>query len=245
MIKIAICDNDRSELEKTSRLVAAYFENRKSDFNDFNIDIFGDSSELSDYMRRSGSFDLLILDTSLRGMSGIELASEMRERGEDSEIVFVSQSEEFAYDAYKVNAIQYLLKPIQKAELHSALSRALTQIANSSPGYTVFKTSDGIRRVGWNEIVNSYTMGHYQLISLTDGSELKLRATSDELYSTLKESGYFMRVGSPYIINITHLKELQAHELTLDNGARIPLPKNSYKLIKNEFFEMEKNLKRR
>ena len=120
----------------------------------------------------------------------------------------------------------------------------MTQIKNTSPGYTVLKTSDGVRRIAWNEIVNSSTMGHYQIISLTDGTELKFRATSDELYEKLAESGYFMRVGSPYIVNIKKVREIAARELLLDNGTKIPLPKNSYKLISNTYIEMESSLKK-
>ena len=242
MIKIAICDNDRAELDKAHRAVSAFLDSERVDFD---IAVFKDPFELSSILRDGNCFDIMILDTSTREISGIELAEDIRENDLSCEIIFLSQTPDRAYDAYRVNAIQYILKPYHQSKINSALKRALTQIRNSSPGYSVLKTSDGIRRVGWDEIINSSTVGHYQLISLTDGTDLKLRATSNELYSMLEDSGYFMRVGSPYIINITHLKELQAHELTLDNGARIPLPKNSYKLIKNEFFEMEKNLKRR
>jgi len=240
MIKIAICDNDKAELEKTNRAVAAFFGSIEMDFT---ATLFRDSSELADYMQGRGSFDLLILDTATKGMSGTELAVELRDRGESCEIIFLSNTAEHAYEAYRVNAIQYILKPFHQAELSSAIKRALIQIKNMSPGYIVINTSDGIRRVGWNEIINSYTMGHYQLISITDGTELKFRATSDELYSMLKESGYFMRVGSPYIVNIKYVREIKAREITLDGGARIPLPKNSYKAIKNTFLEMEQQLK--
>lgn len=241
MIKIAICDNDRAELEKTNKAVSAFLNGCDLDFS---IALFKDSSELADHMQSKGSFDLLILDTSTRGLSGTELAAELRGRGDNCEIIFVSNTEDYAYEAYKLNSIKYILKPIHPSELNIAIKRAITQIGNTSPGYIVINTSDGIRRVAWNEIIDSYTMGHYQLISITDGSELKFRATSNELYSLLKESGYFMRIGSPYIINVKHLREIRAREITLDNGARIPLPKNSYKLIKKEFLEMEERLKK-
>ena len=173
-----------------------------------------------------------------------ELAEELRENGNSCEIIFTAQTQEHAYEAYSVNAVQYILKPYHTQRLNFALARAMAQIKNTSPGYTVLRTSDGIRRVGWNEIVNSSTMGHYQIITLTDGTELKFRSTSDELYSMLEGSGYFMRVGSPYIVNVKRVREIASRELVLDNGAKIPLPKNSYKLISNTFIEMEERLRK-
>jgi len=240
MIRIAVCDNDRAELDKLNRAVSAFFE---AEGEEFEISLFKDADELSDVMK-SDAFDVMILDVATRGISGIELAEELRENGNSCEIIFTAQTQEHAYEAYSVNAVQYILKPYHTQRLNFALARAMAQIKNTSPGYTVLRTSDGIRRVGWNEIVNSSTMGHYQIITLTDGTELKFRSTSDELYSMLEESGYFMRVGSPYIVNVKRVREIASRELVLDNGAKIPLPKNSYKLISNTFIEMEERLRK-
>lgn len=240
MIRIAVCDNDRAELDKLNRAVSAFFD---AECEEFEISLFKDSAELSDVMK-SDAFDVMILDVATRGISGIELAEELRENGNSCEIIFTAQTQEHAYEAYSVNAVQYILKPYHTQRLNFALARATVQIKNTSPGYTVLRTSDGIRRVGWNEIVNSSTMGHYQIITLTDGTELKFRSTSDELYSMLEESGYFMRVGSPYIVNVKRVREIVSRELVLDNGAKIPLPKNSYKLISNTFIEMEERLRK-
>ena len=74
--------------------------------------------------------DLVFLDVQMPGLSGFEVARRLLERGEDSPaIVFVTAFDQHAIEAFEVNAVDYLLKPVDAGRLDQALQRARRRLA--------------------------------------------------------------------------------------------------------------------
>jgi two-component SAPR family response regulator len=72
---------------------------------------------------RSRRPDVLFLDISMPGMSGLELAERIYEDDLDTEVVFVTAYNQFAIEAFRVNAIDYLLKPVMEKDVARTLER--------------------------------------------------------------------------------------------------------------------------
>ena len=68
--------------------------------------------------------DLVFLDIQMPGLTGFEVARQMLETGSSSHIVFVTAYDQHAIEAFEVNAVDYLLKPVDPARLEVALERA-------------------------------------------------------------------------------------------------------------------------
>src|ERR671934_3171037 len=80
--------------------------------------------------------DLVFLDVQMPGLTGFEVARRLVDTGTASHIVFVTAYDQYAIEAFEVNAIDYLLKPVDAARLEQALERArkrLTSDRRSSP----------------------------------------------------------------------------------------------------------------
>jgi two-component system LytT family response regulator len=75
--------------------------------------------------------DVLLLDIRMPGLDGFHVVAQL-ERGELPYIVFVTAFDRFAIDAFRVRALDYLLKPVQPARLDEALDRAREQLARRS-----------------------------------------------------------------------------------------------------------------
>lgn len=73
------------------------------------------------------SVDAAFLDISMPGMSGIELGKKLRELCPDIILIYLTAYRKYAYDAFKLEAVDYVLKPYNREDLEKALSRARKQ----------------------------------------------------------------------------------------------------------------------
>jgi len=73
--------------------------------------------------------DLVMLDVQMPGLTGFEVARRVIEAGLESQVVFVTAFDQYAIDAFEVNAVDYLLKPVDQGRLEIALQRARRRIS--------------------------------------------------------------------------------------------------------------------
>jgi two-component system, LytTR family, response regulator len=93
--------------------------------------------------------DLLFLDIQMPGLGGFEVARRLLEREDDSPaFVFVTAFDQHAIEAFEVNAVDYLLKPVESGRLEQALARARRRIETErSPGAAANPSNDQIERI--------------------------------------------------------------------------------------------------
>lgn len=91
------------------------------------MDIIGTYTNSEDALKNIVELcpDVVFLNTEMPKMSGIELATKVMDFNEDIQIVFVSASEKYALEAFKVNATNYILKPIADEEINITVNRLL------------------------------------------------------------------------------------------------------------------------
>src|SRR6187399_67254 len=68
--------------------------------------------------------DLVMLDVQMPGLTGFEVARQVMQAGLESQVVFVTAFDQYAIDAFEVNAVDYLLKPVDQGRLAAAIERA-------------------------------------------------------------------------------------------------------------------------
>ena len=102
-----------------------------------------------------------------------------------------------------------------------------------------FKTESGIESVNASHIMCSEAHDHYQYVTLFGGTQLKVRLTVTELFALLAKHGGFIRVGSAYIINLRHVKNVSRTDVLLYNNKSIQIPRGKYTEIKNAFWDYQ------
>jgi two-component SAPR family response regulator len=117
MLKAIVVDDQRIHLEIMKILLE----------KNHNIDIVGMFHNGKDAMVQIliDSPDVVFLDIEMPEMNGIELAREIEKIDEDIQIVFVSAYEKYAMEAFKVNATNYILKPVMDEEINKTIDRIL------------------------------------------------------------------------------------------------------------------------
>ena len=83
------------------------------------------------------SFDIIFLDIIIRDPDGMETARLFREKAFDRILIFMSSSREYVFDAYDVEAFQYLLKPVREKKLKKVLQRAVGKVEKRPREYII------------------------------------------------------------------------------------------------------------
>ena len=237
MIQIAICDDEKKILDEVSGYIKNYAEN----INDLDIEVFRfDSARtLISTLEDGKSFDIFVLDVYIGDEMGTALAKNIRKRGIESPIIFLTTSVEHAPQGYETGTLRYLIKPLDPKKFYEALDVALLQAEKNVERHIRLKTENGIESINANHIMYSEAHDHHQYITLNNGGRIKVRMTVSELYTSLAKNGGFVRLGSAYILNLRNIKNLSSSEVLLYNNTTIPIPRGKYAELKKAFWDYQ------
>lgn len=234
MYLIALCDDEERELDRIENFLASY-QDKKQEVK-YKTDRFFSAEALLRRVREEGYMpDILLLDIFMSGKNGIEAAEEVRRLGLDMPIVFLTTSKEYALSAYGVDAVQYLVKPLDDKRFFHAMDSVMRQIDKSRNNQIVVKVAGGIRQIQPNDIVYCESQKNYQVVHLA-GEEYKARITAGKLWEMLERFPQFGRCGRSYILNMDHIVSVEREEIKMDNGRKVYIPRNKSAEFKKIYF---------
>lgn len=144
--------------------------------------------------------DILLLDIRMPEMDGLEAASHIAQMDEPPAIIFTTAYDEYALDAFNVNAIDYLLKPVRSLDLASAISKAsklnkaqltCVKTQQETRKHITAKISGNIKLIPINEIIYFQAEQKYVTVKYLNGETI-IEDTLKELQSEFEE--YFIRI---------------------------------------------------
>lgn len=104
-MRIAVCEDDQREREQLLDALRAWDPTRSAE-------IFADGASFLEAARMAPPFDIVFLDIYLPGENGMDVAGALREISPETGIVFVTTSREHAVEAFSIQALHYLVKPV-------------------------------------------------------------------------------------------------------------------------------------
>lgn len=119
MLAIAVCDDEVIECCNMARKIKDILEEMKIPCF---IRQFRSGTEL---LQAVESFDMIFLDIMMQNLDGIKTAQIFRKKAFDKILIFISSSREYVFEAYDVEAFQYLLKPVDDKKLRRVLQKAV------------------------------------------------------------------------------------------------------------------------
>ncbi len=159
--------------------------------------------------------DLCFLDIDMPGLDGVRLAESWRDNRADEKplVVFVTAYEEHAVDAFSLDAVDYLLKPVRLARLHRTLHRARRRLGKSTPPATELgdDSSSPLERISVEELGEYRVIAVDQILWIEADEGFATVHTCDGAYLTdfsLKfmeenlDSEYFFRCHRSYIVRL-------------------------------------------
>ena len=237
MVRIAICDDEKAILDEVSGYIKNYAEKKIG--KELCVFRFDSAGALLAALEDGKAFDVFVLDVYIGDEMGTVLARDIRNLGIESPIIFATTSIDHAPESYETGTLRYLIKPINPTKFYEAMDVALAGAEKLGQRLIKLKTENGVESVNAGHIMCSEAHDHYQYVTLRGGSQLKVRLTVTELFAVLIKYGGFIRVGSPYIINLRHVKNVSRTDVLLYDNIDIPIPRGKYAEIKNAFWDYQ------
>lgn len=225
MLKLAIVENDNEQAERLEGYVRT-FENESG----FKCEVvrFCDGVDfVSDY---TGDFDGVFMDIDMPLMDGMTAAERLRETDERVCIVFVTNLSQYALRGYKVNAMDYLVKPVEYFEFSVELKKMLRSKKANASEYIWLSAQGAGKRVSLRDIAYIDILAHDIRIHV-DGEhkdEIVFRGTLKEIEERL-EGKPFSRCHNCYIVNLRYVTSVDGDEVLLENGEKVFISRNRRK----------------
>lgn len=120
--RVAVCDDVARDLEEMATVTSVLL--REAGMENC-MERFHSAAGLMAARARGASWDLILLDIMMDGKDGIELAEALRAAGDETDLIFITSSPEYALAGYRAYPVSYLLKPLTREKLGPVLSRCL------------------------------------------------------------------------------------------------------------------------
>ena len=173
-----------------------------------------------------GKYDLLLLDIYMEGMTGIEALTKIRTIDSGVEAAIVTTSEDFTLESYRLHAIRYLEKPVQKKELEDLLRFCIMK-QEAEPHFMI--ESDGrVIRIPFGLIDYIEQRGRMLVICRSDGDPLTVTGRLDEIEPQFPAKAFF-RCHKSYLVNLARIRRLDRELMTfvMEDGSQVHIRRQS------------------
>ncbi|MFT3822920.1 MAG: LytTR family DNA-binding domain-containing protein [Chitinophagaceae bacterium] len=183
--------------------------------------------------------EILFLDIEMPGMNGFQLLDKLLHQNPG--IVFITAYNQYALKAFRYNALDYLVKPIEAEELVRVVQKVerlarpgteqISMLQRQLRGEQVSKIAipgqSGVSFIGLEEIIYAESSNNYTVLVLQNKQRFIVAKTLKDVQGVLEEF-HFMRIHRQYIINLNHVLHLNRMEgmVTMSNKASLLIAKH-------------------
>lgn len=184
--------------------------------------------------------DLVLLDIQMSDGTGFDLLHSLLTI--DFKVIFITAYDQFALQAFRFSAVDYLLKPVNPELLAEAVERAEQLIQEhhniqmqalqenlrnikQQEKKIILKTTENIYLIGLKEIICCESDNNYTCIHTSDGKKILISKTLKEYDNMLTGCGFY-RVHKSFLINLAHIHRFEKQDggfIILTNDLKIPV----------------------
>ena len=192
--------------------------------------------------------DMVFLDVEMPGMTGFELLERIKKPQFDT--IFTTAYDQYALEAFKADAVDYLLKPVDEEELIKAVKKTLdkkqigqleidkivskinehAEVNNFKIGLPFF---DGVEFVPIGQIIYCEAENNYTQVVLTDGTKRVVSKTLKDIEKMIPHD-FFFRVHNSYLINLNYVHKYMRNDggyLIMSNGSRVKISRTKKEVL--------------
>lgn len=220
------------------------------------IEIVGEGENAKDALKLLAATEcsVVFLDIQMPGMSGIELGEVLKSLKKPPAVIFVTAYEEYALQAFEVDAVDYILKPFESSRIEQAIKKVLSMQKgdggeNKKPEEELSVPAVSLERIpleykgrtlllAQDDIAYIYTQNEAVYVRTIDDKEYLARFTLKDLEQRLSSDKFF-RTHRCYIVNLSRIKEITpyfsgTYTVTLDDKQKteIPVSRNQARKLK-------------
>lgn len=201
MIKVAITENEAPVRKRIRELLNRFCKEQGCEFD---ITEYTNGKELVDAFRPV--FDVIFLDIDMPQMNGLAAASRIREVDQQVIIIFITDLAQYALQGYRVQAYDYILKPVDYTALSFTLQKVLRILRNRPDDKSLLISFDGsTTRVPISEITYIEVAGH-KLYCHTEADVYPLYSSTLNALEEELSPYHFVRCNNCYLVNLAQVK---------------------------------------
>lgn len=212
MITVSICEDETYFVSKLKKMLDKYCSLREIHVS---ISAFSDGEEL---LASSQMADIILMDIKLPTSNGMEVIRHLRDLGSDSQVIFITAFQKYVFQAFDLDAVHYILKPVSEEKLFSAMDKAIKRVAANRGKALLITSGTTASRVPLKDILYCEAMNH-QITVHTLTEQVQFFGTLDALQEKLDER--FFRCHRSYIVNMDHVIDKQPGSAIMEGGDHI------------------------
>jgi len=230
---IAICSPDPVLRGRVQRHCLEYYARRAD------ACIVEQLESAADLLRQEAGgtrYELYLIELTASGPAeGLQAAAQLRQHGVRAPLAFFARTPAYAYEEFRVDAMQYLQISFRPEQLTALLDRA------TEPEYgpvIPVTTAAGLRALPFADIEYlecTHHIVHFHLASGEDVASLSLRVPFSEVAKPLLADERFLQPHRSYVVNLAAASQLSAGELWMRSGARVPIPRSREAAVRAAF----------
>ena len=209
-MRIAVCDDDLREQEQFKKALQGWDPTRAAE-------IFFNGSALLEAAKEAPPFDIVFLDIYMPAENGVDIARTLKNTSPETEIVFVTTSENHAISAFSLGALHYLVKPVTTQGIIETFRR-LAELRTRQRETLSFPVGGDVCTVFLSQICSLESGNHAVEVSLDDGRRLKTRTPLYELEQ--KAGKRFLKINRGVVVNMDHIERMGTDCCILRGGNR-------------------------
>jgi DNA-binding LytR/AlgR family response regulator len=198
----------------------------KSIINDsgFNVrtEIFNTGEEVLARISSNKMPDICFLDIVMPKKDGVTVAEQMRQKGYNGHIVFLTITNDYAAQSYKVKAFSYLLKPPDKNEVARLLRELIDSLKAADTVGVLINSKKIPKFILHKDITYIEVIDHKLYYHLTNGDSIDENARISDIMTRLQDRR-FAQCHRSFVVNMDEIYQMQGNKVVMNNGKNIPI----------------------
>lgn len=241
-MNIAVVEDERVHAAIIMRLLETWLKERDIRFH---MREFPDAETFLFEWEQNQAWNALFVDIQMPGLNGMELAGRIRQENRQVDIVFVTGITDYIQQGYEVEALHYLIKPVDEEKIGYCMERILAKY-NEQKKQRAFlleaeETADGqknSRVTLWllpEDITYIEAFAHNTELHTRDKCYLCQRGIS--IWKKCLPKEMFIACHRSYLVNLLYVARLEKEAVVLDDGEYVPMSRRSYKPVNQAFIQ--------
>lgn len=232
MLHVAVCDDERTALQELEEEVREW---ARSEGEVCSVETFASADAFWFIWEERKDLDLLLLDIEMPGMDGMELAKRLRQAGEGIGIIFVTGNPDFALEGYDLEAVSYIMKPVRRERLRTALDRGRDRLLRRAAVLIPLPGGE-VERLYVSDICFLESDGHMSFVWKKDGTRLVSKAGIQQLEQELLDcSDAFFKPHRSYFINLGHVERIGKKDVRMSNQMLVPVARGKWEPLNQAY----------
>lgn len=208
LIRVALVEDDEAYREKLMTYLQQFGQEHQEEMH---ITSFCDGEEIISKYRTD--YDIILMDIEMAHVDGMTAAEHIRQSDSDVVIIFITNTPQYAMKGYTVDALDYVLKPINYFAFSQRISRALTRMQKRTSRSIVLHERSRMVKVSLSDIKYVEVRNH-DLTYHTTKDTIDVKGTLSEAETQLVDD-HFFRISNSFLVNLKYIDCISGYDLVI------------------------------